>query len=101
MSSTGDHSKASGQTNSILGNIQETLGNLVGSNDTAKDGAKRHAEGEGEYKAAQTEGWVEGVGDRVSGKKDAVVGAVTGDKTQQTSGNAQHEKGQAQQKLNE
>ncbi|KDQ15870.1 hypothetical protein BOTBODRAFT_31329 [Botryobasidium botryosum FD-172 SS1] len=100
MASDGTHSKVSGQFNSVAGTIQETVGDLIGSNDISQNGAKRHAAGEAEYKAAQAEGYVEGVSDRVSGKKDAVVGAVTGDKTQQASGNAQHDKGEAQQKLN-
>ncbi|KDQ15869.1 hypothetical protein BOTBODRAFT_173539 [Botryobasidium botryosum FD-172 SS1] len=100
MASDGTHSKATGQFNSVAGTVQETVGNMLGFKDTANAGAQRHAEGETEYKAAQAEGYVEGTKDRVSGKKDAVVGAVTGDKTQQASGNAQHDKGQAQQSVN-
>jgi uncharacterized protein YjbJ (UPF0337 family) len=40
------------------------------------------------------------LGDRIEGKKDSIVGAVTGDTTQQTLGNAQNAKGKAQMDIN-
>ncbi len=64
----------------------ETIGNLTGSTSWEQSGKEEHAAGEGEYKAAQAKGYAEGAMDRIGGKKDSVVGAITGDKTQQADG---------------
>ena len=83
-----------------------------------QSGQQEHATGEAEYNAAQAKGYAEGTLDRLSGKKDAVIGAVVGDRKQEVEGksnlvhdhhhltnpsigNARQDKGQAKQSLNQ
>jgi len=80
------YSKTSGQFHSTKGNVVEGVGNLTGATSWQQSGKQEHAAGEAEYKAAQAKGYAEGVTDRIVGKKDTIVGAVTGDKSQQTEG---------------
>lgn len=101
----------------MKGNVVEGVGNLTGADSWQRSGKEEHAEGEGEYDAARAQGYVEGTTDRVKGKKDSVVGSITGDRSQEASGtspsresrvcclsiyvgNVRHDKGETQQSIN-
>ncbi|KAG8952457.1 hypothetical protein FRC04_004517 [Tulasnella sp. 424] len=94
-------SKTTGQKDSAIGNMKETVGKTFGAHNMAQRGREQHAAGEAEISAAKTQGYAEGTADRMVGKKDSVVGAVSGDKTQQTAGNARQEKGERKQEWNQ
>nr|GAT54406.1 predicted protein [Mycena chlorophos] len=95
------YNKSTGQYHSVKGTAVEAIGNMTGLESWQKSGKEEHAAGEAEYKAAQAHEYVDGATDRMHGKGEAVLGAVTGDKTQQAKGNLRHDKGQAQQEMNQ
>ena len=62
------------------------VGNALGLGGTHNSGQTERYEGRGEYDASRAQGYTQGAGDRVTGKKDSVVGSATGDHSQQHSG---------------
>lgn len=80
--------------------MKESLGNTFNNHSLQQKGAAEHAAGEAEKSTARAQGYGEGAGDRVTGKKEQVVGAVTGDRSQEASGNLRQEKGNAKQDVN-
>lgn len=76
----------SGQFHSVKGNAVEAIGNLTGATSWQESGKAEHAQGEAEYNAAQVKGYAEGTADRLRGKKDGILGAVTGDRSMETRG---------------
>ena len=80
------YSKTSGKFHSAKGAVLEAVGETTGSKSWTESGKKEHASGEAEVKAAQAKGYAEGTLDVLGGKKDTVVGAVTGDRQQEASG---------------
>ncbi|EIM80928.1 uncharacterized protein STEHIDRAFT_67298, partial [Stereum hirsutum FP-91666 SS1] len=82
------------------------IGNLTGATSWQQAGKEEHAAGEAEYNAAQAKDYVDGATDRLEGKKEVIVGAIVGDKTQQVqsffyAGNLTHDTGKAQMQVNE
>ncbi|KAI0794432.1 hypothetical protein C8Q74DRAFT_1347751 [Fomes fomentarius] len=100
LNNNGEPNKTTGQYHSTKGTAVEAIGNLTGAQSWQDSGKEEHSQGEAEYNAAQAKGYAEGTVDRIGGKKDAVVGAVTGDRSQEASGNIRHDKGQTQQEFN-
>ncbi|GLB42426.1 putative mismatched base pair and cruciform DNA recognition protein [Lyophyllum shimeji] len=93
-------SKASGQYHQLKGSVVETVGDVTGSQSWKESGQQERAQGEAEYKAAQAKEYIEGAMDRIGGKKESVLGALSGDRPLEARGNLRQSKGEMQQEVN-
>lgn len=86
-----------GNINSVVGGVTQTIGDATGIQSLSQSGAEQKAQGDAEHAAATAQGYVEGTADRIGGKIDRVVGAVTGDQAKEAEGLKNEQKGKAQQ----
>jgi len=63
----------------------------MGSTTLQQHGQEEHAAGQAEENQAKTQGYVEGLKDRVAGAKDSMLGSMTGDKSKQAQGGSMSE----------
>ncbi|KAG7094918.1 hypothetical protein E1B28_005724 [Marasmius oreades] len=92
--------KTTGAYHNVKGNVKETVGNMTGSHDMQRQGLEEQARGEHDYDAARIKGFNEGAMDSALGKKEALVGAATGDSSQQAKGGYREEHGERKRDIN-
>ena len=76
----------SGNVKSTVGKLEKAIGDTTGLESLQTSGQKRQAEGDAEFKQAQAQGYVEGTAERVAGTFEDVKGSLTGDSSQEISG---------------
>jgi uncharacterized protein YjbJ (UPF0337 family) len=80
-------SKVSAKFHQTKGSLKESLGRTFRAPGMQQRGAQERAEGHAEYQAATgRSSYGQGTKERIAGKKDQVLGSLTGDRAQQTKG---------------
>jgi uncharacterized protein YjbJ (UPF0337 family) len=80
------NSETHGQMQNKLGEVQETAGKMMGSDNMQAKGNEKQVKGTTEEMAAKASNLMGAAYDQVTGAAQNVVGAVTGNKTDQASG---------------
>ena len=71
----------------MKGSLKESLGRTFGASGMQRSGAQERVEGHAEFQAATGKGgYGQGTKNRIAGKKDKVLGSLTGNHAQQARG---------------
>ncbi|RKP12062.1 putative cruciform DNA binding protein [Piptocephalis cylindrospora] len=100
MSAESEQSKMSANATWAKGQVKSTIGGVIGNETMRTEGEAEIAKGNADYKAAQAQGYVEGVKNDVKGNVKDGVNRVIGDDAGRAEGQAQQSLGQAQKDAN-
>ncbi|KAJ3037512.1 hypothetical protein HDV00_001625 [Rhizophlyctis rosea] len=97
---TGQPSKTSGNTDSMLGAIKQNIGSALGNHSMQAEGAAKRAHGDAEVKAAKNQQYTEGAVDSMGGSIKKNIGSALGDESMRASGATTQAKGDAKKAAN-
>ncbi|MGK5371584.1 CsbD family protein, partial [Salmonella sp. NW985] len=92
--------KAHGTKDQVTGQIQETVGGIIGNDRMRAEGAATREGGKAEVNAAKAENRAEATGTDIKGHAKDAFGALTGDNKMQAEGKADKTKADAQHNAN-
>ncbi|KAJ3282394.1 hypothetical protein HK104_010913 [Borealophlyctis nickersoniae] len=93
--------RASGAQNEFIGNVKETAGNLVGSDQWRAEGKAQSTRGVAEQETAKAQARSEAAGEGIKGWAKQTWGAVTGNDSKELEGRAERAKADAKDKANQ
>ncbi|KAF9578438.1 hypothetical protein BGW38_005752 [Lunasporangiospora selenospora] len=82
--------------NSYIGGAKQSLGETLGNERMAAEGAAQKTQADTAQKVADAKTHAEGVGNKIQGKAQQTVGSITGDTSMQAKGHANEALGDAQ-----
>ncbi|KAF9963065.1 kinesin-like nuclear fusion protein [Mortierella alpina] len=88
--------KITNTANSYIGGAKQTVGETLGNNNLAANGAAQKAQAESAQRLADAKIHTEGVGHKVEGEAQAKIGSLTGDRSMQARGEANQALGDIQ-----
>ncbi|KAJ1962306.1 hypothetical protein IWQ62_003571, partial [Dispira parvispora] len=95
-----DPSKTHGNFQASAGNAQQKVGETLGNENMQARGAARNAQGRTEHTQAESQGYAQGVMDRMSGAIKSSLHGLTGNREAEAADEAQRAKGVAEMKSN-
>ena len=93
-----DPDRTAGSWNQTVGSGKEYVGNLTGSEQMKKEGARQNEEGKAQEAQGQLSDYASGIGDRVKGSVGGAAAGLTGDRAEQNKRMEQHDVGKTLQR---